>query len=76
MILNLADKNVNMKNIYENMLFKSDGSLENIISCCGLFDKNALNFIFKSMCNEKNKAEFMRFIHKYDIKITKFVKND
>lgn len=76
MILNLADKNVNIKNVYENMLLKSDSSLENIISCCGLFDKNVLNFIFKAMYSEKNKAEFMRFIHKFNIKITKFVKND
>ena len=76
MILNLTEKNVNMKNIYENIIFNSNDSLENIIYCCGLFDKNVLNFIFKSMCNEKNKAEFMRFIHKFDIKITKFVKND
>ncbi|MBR5156363.1 MAG: hypothetical protein IKW59_01185 [Clostridia bacterium] len=75
-VLNLSDKNLNIKNVYENMLFRSNKSLENVISYLGLFDKNVLNFIFKSMYSEKNKAEFMRFIHKFDIKITKFVKND
>lgn len=75
-VLNLADKNLNIKNVYENIIFSANNVLKNIILWCGVFNKNVLNFMFKAISNEKNKAEFMRFIHKFDIKIMKFVKND
>ncbi len=76
MALNLTDKNINIKSLYNNIIFSSDVRLKNIIYCLGLFDKNVLNFIFNSLYTEKNKSEFMRFIHKFDIKIINFVKND
>lgn len=76
LVLSLSEKNINIKNVYENIIFTSNNELKNIVSYFEMFDKNVLNFIFISIYNEKNKAEFMRFIHKFDIKITKFVKND